>query len=112
MLNALRKEACLTGGGLEGAEPLADASSSEEAMSPPTELPTTLLHSLASPPSLESKRWLKNIEKAAKRLQERWLENVKLVQCKVQSDKQSDEHGQASYCCTGSAQASERILAM
>ena len=49
------KEVCLTGGGLEGAEPLADASSSEDVMSPPTELPTTLLHSLASPPSFKNK---------------------------------------------------------
>lgn len=41
-----------TWGGLEGSDPLVDASCSE-AMSPPTEhpVPTTLLDSLASPPS-------------------------------------------------------------
>jgi len=38
------------GGGLEGAEPLAETSCSEEPMSP-TDIPATLLHSLASPPS-------------------------------------------------------------
>lgn len=46
----------LAWGGLEGAEPLADASCSEEPMSPPTEhpVPTTLLDSLASPPPFEN----------------------------------------------------------
>ncbi len=53
VMSCLQTNYLTVGGGLEGADPLADTSCSEEPMSP-TDMPATLLHSLASPPSLEN----------------------------------------------------------